>query len=209
MNPTPGTPTPEGVIATDTVLSPAGFVRKLPLVLGNAKSLTELLPDYAFFTPAILYLYGGFRDAPLADFVAVHTGVEFYYHKFSRALFSGLDARSNGDKTWNYALWAVRREYWDAFSAWLINTTLTYAEDQMVARIGEQSLTVADPLANTLIYGANVARVPVSAFGLRGSHYVAALSFGDKPKLTIQAGDTEMATLAKALYNDGVIPLST
>lgn len=207
MNTPSGSPVPEGVVSTEAVISRTSFVPKLPLVLGKAKALTELLTEYVFFTPAVLYLYGGFCDAPLADFVAAYPGTEFYYHKFSKALFTGLDARSNGDKSWNYVLWAIRREYWDAFSAWLISTTLTYEEDKMVARIGEQALTVADPLANTLVYGAVVTRVPVTAFGIRGSKYVAALLANDKPRLVLQAGDAEMVILAQALYGGAVSDL--
>lgn len=195
-------PATEGVVAVDTVLSAAGFIEKHPLRIGPAKSLRDLEPEYAFFTPAVLYLYGGFRDAPLADFVHGNPGAQFFYHKFPRAMFRGLDARSNGDTAWNYVLWAVRRDYWAAFAAWMVGTTLTYAEDKMVIRVAEQAVVVTDPLGDPLgYYPAGPAKVTVAAFGLYGSRFVIAIApDADKPRVHVGDPAPDMAVFAAALY---------
>lgn len=197
----------EGVTARGApVLDENGFLRKYPLRLGRAKTLAELVDEYAFFTPAVLYLHGGFRDSPLADLCLV-TGIDvrFYYHKFSRPVFTGLEAPSNGNPDWNFVLWAVQRDHWRLTADWLVSLTLSYAESCEAAGIGEQELVVADPLAaeRVVVHRGDRPLVDVGAFGLNGSRFRAYLKPApdlSPPRLTFDRPDETMRTFADALY---------
>lgn len=191
-----------------------GRIPKKELRAGAARGLSEMLDEYAFFTPAILYLHGGFRDAPLIDFMyEMRTDVTFYYRKFSRPVFRGLEAQSNSDPAWNFALWALRREYFEAFSDFLVSLTLTYADEKTAAGVGEQVIEVPDPLRaeRAVLYDPTMATVPVSVFGINGSRYRAAMAvsnrpFAEPPVLRFYAADPTMVTFAQALYC-GVNPI--
>lgn len=200
-------PHPEGTVDKGRpVLDENGFIEKFELNVGQARNLRGFAEEFAFFTPAILYLRGGFRDAPLAD-LSYMTGVNvrFYYRKFARPIFRGLDSR-DGDKDWNHALWAVRREHWRLVSDWLVSITLTYSEVGEVAGIGEQRLVVTDPLAveRTVIYHGGLPTLEVSAFGINGSKFRAYLKPGaDLPGLAFDPPAEDMRVFAAALYGGG------
>lgn len=191
-----------------------GRVQKYELKVGAAGGLLDLAGEYTFFTPAILYLHGGFRDGPLIDFMYdLNVEVKFYYKQFRKPIFRGLESKSNGDPGWNFALWAVRSEYFQALNDFLVSVTLTYAQDKTVAGIGEQSLMVPDPLRvdRTFVYDPAIPQLPVTVFGVNGSRYRALLDTSDRPfasppTLRFYAPDPAMVTFAKALYC-GVNPI--
>ena len=200
-------PAPEGMVDGESVLDENGLIDKYELKTGNARSLAELLDAYAFFTPAALYLHGRFRDAPLADFVyMVAPDCKFYYKKFRHLIFRGLETK-NRDPDWNYVLWAVERRHWDHLSAWMVSLTLTYADDQSVAGVGEQQFMVTDPLAaeRAAMWHPGVGTIPVTTFGLNGSKFKAGFVAGenalmDPPTLGFFKPDAEMGEFVKALY---------
>ena len=200
---TPLRPHREGVNdGGHSLLDPHGRVPKHELKLGNAKSLKDLLPDYALFTPAILYLHGGFTDAPLADLVHAVPGLKFYYKKFTYPMFQGLDA-VNGNRDWNFALWLIERPLWKAVEDWMISITLAYSEDGEVAGIGLQPLNVIDALAVHHDAGlwTSPLDVPVMAFGLNGSKVKLGFDVSfDPPKLRAFPPGKTMRAFAHALY---------
>jgi hypothetical protein len=201
-------PRDEGFAQDDCTLDGNGFINKYPLPVGRAKSLTELGDEYAFFTPAILYLYARFRDAPLADFVyMVRRDCKFYFRKFDKPVFAGLEARSNKDPAWNFALWAVKREHWQPFSDWMVSLTLTYADTESVCAVGEQRLTVLDPLAvdRSPLWHVDLPQVEVTAFGVNGNRFQAGFApakdlLRDRPTLLFDKPDPAMLAFADALY---------
>lgn len=202
-------PQPEGVAAKGSpVLDENGFIQKHELRVGQARNLRGFTDEFAFFTPAILYLHGGFRDAPLADLYYMGgADVRYYYRKFAKPVFAGLEAPSNGNPDWNHVLWAVHQEHWPLVSDWLVSITLSYNELGEVAGIGQQELEVVDPLAveRTLVYHGGLPTVKVSAFGLNGSKFRAYLTAGenpqtDPPRLTFDNPAQEMRVFAEALY---------
>jgi len=199
-------PLPEGVSAGGPPVDADGVVRKYPLRVGAATRLADLAEEYAFFTPAVLYLHGGFTDAPLADLLAARPAVRFFFRKFARPLFRGLKAPSNGNPDWNFALWAVERAHWPAVADWLVSLTFTYAQTREVAGVGQQELTIADPLAaDRMGVYAPPPPVVVGAFGVNGSRGVAYLAAGDgtvlrPPRLAFGPPSAEMAAFGKALY---------
>lgn len=191
-----------------------GRVYKHELRLGSTGGLTDLLEEYTFFTPAILYTRGGFRDGPLIDFMFdLNTEVKFYYKKFSKPIFRGLETLSSGDPGWNFALWAVKQEYFQALNDFLVSITLTYGEDKVVAGVGEQLITVPDPLMvdRAFMFNPTIPLLPVTVFGINGSRYRAAMETSDRPfaappTLRFYAPDPAMVTFATALYC-GVNPI--
>lgn len=190
-----------------------GRIPKYELKTGAA-GLTDLTGEYTFFTPAILYVHGNFQDGPLIDFMYdLNVEVKFYYKQFRKPLFRGLEARTNGDPAWNFALWAVRSEYFQALNDFLVSVTLTYRDDHTVAGVGEQLVSIPDPLRvdRTVLYDPAIPHVPVTVFGINGSRYRAALETSDRPfaappTLRFYAPDEAMVTFAKALYC-GVNPI--
>lgn len=198
----------EGVQYAGPPLDERGFIRKQQLRVGAAKSLSEMSAEYVFFTPAPLYLFGAFTDAPLIDFMhAVGQDVPIYFKSFRSPVFRGLDNPATGDPGWNYGLWAVHREHWQALSDFLVSITLTYSEEGAVAGIGEHTLVIADPLAVDLnvVYTNRLPVLTVFAFGLNGSKFRAAIVPGtnhaiDPPRLRVYGAAAEMQIFAKALY---------
>lgn len=205
-------PQPEGVVSKGMpVLDENGFIPKRELRVGQARNLRGFDAEYAFFTPAILYLHGGFRDAPLADLCYMTgTDIPFYYRKFGKPVFAGLEAPSNGNPDWNYVLWAVHKEHWPLVSDWLVSITLSYGELGEVAGIGQQELVVTDPLAaeRTLVYHGGLPATKVTAFGLNGSRfraYFRAAPVGP-PALVFDDPARDMQVFAQALH-DGKNPV--
>lgn len=196
-------PRPEGMKAGPTV-DERGVVRKYELRVGQAKRLAELLPEYAFFTPALLYLKGGFRDTPLADF-SHQTGCVYYYKKFARPIFQGLES-DTGDPDWNFVLWACSRSLWPALANFLVSLTLVDPERRNVVGVGEQAMAVADPLladSNSLVTGVR-SLIPVTGFGVNGNCGRWALQpprqpLIEKPVLLTAGPDPEMILFARAL----------
>jgi len=164
-----------------------GRLQKHLLPLGRAKSLTELAQDYAFFTPAILYLHGYMTDDPLVDFLHEYQqNVEFFFYRFDRRIFAGLDT-SDGDVDWNHAVWAVRREHWEAFKSFYLTVAVAVPDSNYVNKIGRQVLHVIDPLAvdkATLVTG-RLPVVEVDAFGVDGSLCRLAFEEGINPLTNI------------------------
>ena len=203
-------PQPEGVKFTGPPVDQRGRVKKYELKTGQAKALLELQADYAFFTPAVLYL-NGFTDAPLIDFMFdMGEEVKFFYKKFRHPLFRGLEARSNGNPDWNFVLWAVELPFWQAVSDFLVSLTLKESDHKRVLGIGEQFFTILDPLAVDLcrFYHKGLTMLPVTAFGINGSDFREALVVGtdplmEPPILRRFAGDPAMQVFASALYGGG------
>ncbi len=204
-------PAREGTASGDSVLDADGFIEKRELKVGQARSLAPLLDDFAFFTPAVLYLHGRFRDAPLADFVyMVAPDCKFYYRKFHRPMFRGLDAPSNGNPDWNFVLWAVRKDHWEDFANWMVSLTLTYEDERAVAGIGEQRFDVIDPLAadRSSVWHKGLPSIPVTAFGINGSKFRAGFVLGenmlmDPPRLRFFEPGEDMKVFTEALYGGG------
>jgi len=193
-----------------SVLDANGFIQKRELKVGQVKNLQGFSSEFVFFTPAILYLYGGFRDSPFADLMYMTgTDIPLYYRKFAKPIFVGLEAPSNGNADWNYVLWAVHVEHWKAVSDWLVSITLSYSDHGEVAGVGEQLLTIVDPLAEerVLLYHDRLPRMSVYAFGLNGSKFRAYFKQPTeayaKPVRVFDTPSAGMQVFAKALYGGG------
>lgn len=144
-------------------------VPKRLLPVGTAKSLAELAGDFAFFTPAALYLYAGMTDEPLGDFrQQLGFPADVYHFRFPHPLFRGLGAPC-GDQDWNHVLWAVRTEVWPHLRDFYLSIILLDPVNRTASQVAYTDVEVADALA--MLNGSPMASrpVPVAAFGIDGS----------------------------------------
>ena len=148
------------------------FLPKRLLTFGDrVKQLSPYGDRFAFFTPAVLYLWGRFPDQILFHFLE-HQGcrVDFFHMKFARPLFQGLTA-PNGDADWNHVLWAIERPHWQAFEDHVLAAVLTDTPRGLVIRYGAQDLAITDPVANdqSLLISGEIPLCPITAFGVRSN----------------------------------------
>ena len=136
------------------------------LKLGGAKQLAELSNDYAFYTPALVYLNTSITDV-MPPFIAEY-GQEVvpFSVMFDEPVFEGLEAGS--DPSWNYVLFAMELEHWPRFKAWMGSVALQDTPNKTLYRVRTQSVAIADPLAG------GFDDMEVTAFVLdtnKGCHY--------------------------------------
>lgn len=195
-------PVPESGRFVGPMTDERGIVRKHKLPLGKAESLAALLDEYVFFTPASMYLHGRFFDGPLIDMMwEVQRDIPLYHYKFNRQLFYGLEAK-DGDPAWNYVLWAVRPDDFDAVRKFILSVTLSWANEKRIICYGEQAFRVLDPLvvAKPLI-GTEMPTIPISAFGVNGNRMRTAFSLDeDIPRLKRLPPDIEMVVCGDAVF---------
>jgi len=131
----------------DTPADWHGRVPKRPLPCRSAKALAELQSEYAFFTPAIGYLYGQFHDGFWLDFFASvqQPSIVLYWYRAVQPIFAGLEI--GADAEWNHLLWAVPLVLAEPLQRFINAITCVQRETQQVWRFGVQSLVILDPLA--------------------------------------------------------------
>lgn len=182
------------------------FIPKRPLQFGTGvKAVSPFQERYAFFTIAIPYVWGVFRDVILADFQAqAKRPVEFFFTKFPRPLFAGLET-PNGNSDWNYVLWAMERECWPAFINHLCGAVSTDTPHRRVYRYGYQELEIVDPLGDAGLLLPTTPSLKIGAFGVRSNLYVAAFAPRPPlalPRLMFYRADPECKLYAQALFVD-------
>ncbi len=154
----------EGLQYLMTLVAAQRQLPKKELRLGRAESLAALTSEYAFFTPAVLYLNGIVNDDPLLDFQMEYGRVvPFYYCKLAQPFFRGLEA-TDGDRDWNHALWALDLCHWPAFKKFYSAIVIFNEQKHWIYEVGVQELEVADRLST------KGGVVKVTAFGINGNH---------------------------------------
>ena len=183
-----------------------GRVAKRPLRLGQTKQLTELLRDYAFFTPAVPYIYGRFHAGFWMDFFAnIRREVPLYCHRFDEAIFQGLEIDQDTD--WNHVLWAIPANELDALDRFVSSVTCMDRPQKKVWRFGVQRLLVLDPLAvqRQRVITTTLPTIPVSAWGFSSNlfwlyfHWDVKNPF-TRPKLVRTPPQPEDHQFAQALW---------
>lgn len=123
-----------------------GVMPKHDVRFGSLDRLSKATDQYCLFTPAILYLWCGFTDDTLWDFVeAQDHDVKFMFHRFAKPIFSGLRLEG-GDADWNHSLWLMERPDWDEFEKHLLTLLFVDPGRGFVAKPGIQSMEIMDPL---------------------------------------------------------------
>jgi hypothetical protein len=180
--------------------------RKEPLKFGTASRLSDL-STLSFFTPALLYVHGGYDDGPLLRFMEDMDDEVFIGHyRFNSAIFTGFET-SDGDKDWNHVLWAVHRHIWPAFESYMISVAVIHHKFRVVCRAGAQDITIADPLfvETQTIIPPTLPTADIVVLGVNGSHKVVAIDpdyqlTGGKPAARIFPPSAEMLKFASAVF---------
>ena len=165
-----------------------GRVARVPLAVSDRADLSAFTDHLVFFTPALLYLRGRFRDDLLHDYASDrNVDLTIYGKTFRRPLFRGLEA-ADGDAHWNHTLWAVRSGVWEGSGVnhglrdFLLTAKLTDSRRRVMYGIGVQRLVVLDPQVfdRCVVIPERVPVVSVWAFGVNGSRAAWAFRFDDR-----------------------------
>jgi hypothetical protein len=169
----------------------------------QVKALAPFAERFAFFTPAIPYLWGRFADALLFHFLELQgCRVDFFHTKFDRPLFQGMTA-PDGDADWNYVLWAVERQHWQAFEDYVLAAVVADTPRKTVVRYGSQDLMLVDPLAaSRQIVVTTAFLCPVTVFGVRSNKATVAVKEvpGTLPQVVWHAPDKQCILYAGAIF---------
>lgn len=183
-----------------------GVVVKRRLHLGAATSLEELR-DYKFFSPAIPYLWGGFREAYWCDWMmGLGHDVALFFHRFEQPIFEGFTSPV-GDPGWNHGLMACRAEDFDKLVDFFCELTVTMRAAKAALRYGLQEVLVLDPLAmdRRKVFVGDQKLTLLNVFGLYGSHAVAYVEQPlqlARPRAAFREGDESMRTFAAAYFKE-------
>lgn len=192
-------------IVRGSVTDANGVLTKTPLPMTEAKSLAEMVGDFVFFTPAILYRFAEFTDAVLIDFVTKFGRCDFYWVKLDFNIFQGLEL--GYDEDWNRALWAIPLEKWNQFVDFMCSAWFVDSWKEKIEAIALQRFVIVDPVALSKAYA--VQRLSIFAFGIRGSlnNIYFAFPSGKLPQVTFGAPDKESLRLKKILLQENANPL--
>lgn len=176
-------PTEEGTRYLGPPVDARGVIVKKRLPIGKARSLVELSSEFAFFTPAALYLHGRFFDGPLFDWMyELGRDVDIYCYRFQHPLFRGLENEVK-DPGWNFGILAVPIEDWQAFAERIIGMVIADVNIRRYVAYGEQKLLIVDPLAVDFagMWRPDLPIIEITGFGVEASDYRAAYITGDCP----------------------------
>lgn len=152
---------------------------KLPPVQGRlsqATTMTDLLKDYGFFTPALMYKYLPLKRDPVADFAAEYkTEVQPFSYRFDKPIFRGLEV--NHDQQWNHVLFGVEKTHWEKFMGFMGSLAFIHpANPKVFVRIRMQDLEIPDPMvmSKAAVLPEPLPMIPISAFvldSMNGCYY--------------------------------------
>ena len=179
---------------------------KYPMTFGKAERL-GVFENYRFFTPALLYLYGRFTDAPLVQFLDEHPDARFLHYRFDRPLFTGLDTPDT-DNEWNYVLWAIEVEHWEALDNWLLSVTMVDEPGMAVYRVGANDLVIMDPLVadKSPVLPPQLPTIEITYYGVNGSEVCCFIEASDiitPPRKKFSQPQGYMKAFAAALFSGG------
>ena len=183
------------------------------LRLSAAATLRDLSDQYAFYTPALLYMIVPLRGQdPFAAFLQEYNKQVLPLSiRFNRPIFQGLDV--GPVKDWNYMLFAMEQEHFKHFLPWLLSATFVDREHGLVYRLGEKTVRIADPVffEKTVILPAELPCIDVTVICIDGSAGCCYLEAGsdtllDRPKLAFAEPFDDTRKLAKALITQQARP---
>lgn len=144
-------------------------VERHRLAFSRAATFQDLAEDYVFFTLALMYarvpLMG--RD-PWNDYLAQEGRGDTFQStvECQRPVFQGLEV--GRDVAFNHVLWAMQKQDWEPYCAWMGQLAFTDRDQDKVTRLRTQRLTVADPfyLQRVVVLPDDVPTVDVTVFWL-------------------------------------------
>jgi hypothetical protein len=182
-------------------------VAKYRIKFEGATQLSDI-PGYVWFTPAALYLWGGFTDLQLAGATEA-ADIRMFWYKFERPIFTGFTVL--GDGAWNHTLWAVEQRLWGKFVDNLLELVMLNRPGATVCRYALQQLSIVDPLRadNAVITSANPPRAVVFAFAVKSNLHQLAFTqlswdAASLPGMKRLRPSAEEQTVAARLFAKGV-----
>jgi len=158
---------PAGITATGTADE---IAPPWQLAVSSSDSLQRLSEEYAFYTPALLYLYVKLNRDPLYGFFAEHPDVKQFQLKFDKPIFDGLvgEGPSGARTDWNHWLYAVERKHWPDFAGYLGSLAVYDRANNLFVRLRPREVRIVDPvwMAKQAVVGNSFPTVPVTAWCL-------------------------------------------
>ena len=184
------------------------------LKINQATRLKDLSREYAFYTPALIYmkirLMG--RD-PMSQFIAEYgKQVVPFSLKFAKPVFHGLNL--DRDTSWNYVLFGVEREHWEAYKSFMGTMAFTDRQLKFFTRIRTKEIVIADPLffERATVLPARLPLLDLTVFCLDSNQGCAWIEMGVNPLLDLPQLTTtdnvypDTAAFAKAVLTDAANP---
>lgn len=114
--------------------------------ISSAASLCDLLDEYRFYTPAVLFLHARLGDLdPIADCeAALGRELPVVSFQFDRPIFRGLEAGT--DTAWNHVLFAMPPDACEAWLQWASSLILFDRWRRSLAQACYNTFKIEDPL---------------------------------------------------------------
>jgi hypothetical protein len=173
--------------------------------LKEGASLADLRQDYALFTYAPLFLYGGLEHNPVQEWINAHGhGQIVFIFPVPSPIF-----RMRADPIWDHTLWAVEKEHWPSLSLHVGSVALIDRGKQTVTRVICQEIPVFDVAAKQRL--GPPGKITVTTFSpdsnLACAHFVpAGLLQGGRPALQVYPPRKETVKFANALLSFSTNP---
>lgn len=180
----------------------------------QATRLGDLTDQYAFFTPALLYLYVDLRDRDPLLLFREETGLaaDQFSIQFNKPIFSGMEY--GPDASWNSVLFAMEHESFKQYKHWLGQFTFVNRDRGLIHRVNTQDVELIDPLfleSAVVLPSQGFPRIPATVFILdsnRGCCWVDRLQ-GPSPlykvALSLQVSK-RTAAFAEAIFGEMADP---
>lgn len=202
---------PEGLSRGSTV-DPFEQAKVGQLKLQAAKALQELTGEYAFYTPALLHVFGQLPFDPLTDFQRdVRRDVASFSVRFNLPIFRGLAVPD--DASWNHVLYAMPREDWPDYLHWLRGVAVLDRAKGCLTKVRVTPIQILDPVAHDYRVGDQPRFVEIHYIGLEsnhGSHYLtnpAGNPLAKPQAMWMSQAYRDTCALAEALLSGTDIPL--
>lgn len=108
----------------------------------------EIQKDFALYTPALLYLYGGFSDKLFWDFLQQYDGAisaKLYHWATKQPVFRAANA---SEDPWTRYIFAVNRMFWSHLQEFMLSVAVCETREQLLVRVGMQEMEIADPFVD-------------------------------------------------------------
>jgi hypothetical protein len=204
-------PAKEGV--TSKTLEKQDGIPYHAMKVSQATGLTDLVEEYAFFTPALLFTHGEWTSDPIEDYVRTSPACCPFAIDLPRPVFHGL--RHRGNPSWNYRIMACPRDTWPGLYSHLCGLGGINRDRWLFHRMLPQQIPIVDVLAleRKAVLPSPVPMVDIITFGLDGNNRQVyfAPAFNppqDLPHVKVGEADTETIRLAEAHFAESPRPFS-
>jgi hypothetical protein len=175
---------PEGFSAFEQLPRDMTEARTQEMRISQATSLTDLAPDFAFFTTALFHTHAKLDRDPIQEFVnrsdkKITVGTIYS----PTPIFSGLQIGK--DSNWNHALFVIARQEWKACFKFLAGTGIQDTPNKIIYRALPHDLAIVDflQMRDEAILPSPLPMVDVMVFGVDGNRRKVILQPALRPPL--------------------------